>query len=220
MITIESIAVENLRGYGQTELALKNLTVLVGENNEGKSSLLKMLEHFMEMKPEFWLGDRELSEEDRDFWTPANDTRHKARRFTAYLKFSDGRMARRFGANNSKAFPLRLAVDSSGHCRLNIGAPKRGESHDVKAVELMSRLGEYVRLVFLPPIRDAKSSTFTKKVTQKVKQNLETKMGHSKQAGAPQEYRLAKDVINKIEQIVKLQSGALSRSDIRCGRNK
>lgn len=213
MITIESIAVENLRGYSYTELALKNLTVLVGENNEGKSSLLKMLEHFMEMKPELWEGDRALSEEDRDFWTPANDTRHKARRFIAYLKFADGRMARRFGANKSKAFPLRLAIDSSGYCRLNIGPPKRGESHDIKAVELMRRLGEHVRLVFLPPIRDAKSSTFTKKVTHKVKQNLETKMGHSKQAGAPQEYRLAKEVISKIEQIVKLQSGALSRSD-------
>lgn len=213
MITIESIAVENLRGYSHTELALNNLTVLVGENNEGKSSLLKMLEHFMEMKPEFWDGDRALSEEDRDFWTPANDTRHKARRFIAYLKFEDGRMARRYGANRSKAFPLRLAIDSSGYCRLNIGSPKRGESHDIKAVELKRRLGEHVRLVFLPPIRDAKSSTFTKKVTHKVNQRLKTKMVHSKQAGAPQEYRIAKEVISKIKQIVELQSGALSLSD-------
>lgn len=174
MITIESIVVENLRGYGHTELALRNLTVLVGENNEGKSSLLKMLEHFMEMKPEFWKGDRALSEEHREFWTPANDARHKARRFTANIKFSDGRSARSFGADSRTALPLRLAVDSSGYCRLNIGAPKKSETHDEKAVELMRQLQERVQLVLLPPVRDAKSSTFAQKVTHKVKQQLET----------------------------------------------
>ena len=213
MITIESIAAENLRGYGHTQLVLKNLTVLVGENNEGKSSLLKMLERFMQIQSSFWEGDRALSEEDFGFWYPANDAQHKARRFTVNIKFSDGRSARRFGANNHTALPLRFAVNSSGFYRLNFGVPRKNETHDGKAAELLRQLQDNVQLFLLPPVRDAKSSAFAKKVTHGVKQQLEEKMGHSKQAGAPKEYRLAKDVIKKIKEIVKLHSGGLARSD-------
>lgn len=213
MITIESIAAENLRGYGYTHLILRNLTILVGENNEGKSSLLKMLDRLMQIKPSFWDDNRALSEEDFEFWYPANDAKHKARRFTANVKFSDGRTARHFGANKDAALPLRFAVDSSGLCRLNIGVPRKNETHDNKATELLSLLQKHVQLFLLPPVRDAKSSTFANKVTHGVKQKLESKMRHSKQAGAPKEYRLAKDVISKIKEIVQLHSGELSRSD-------
>lgn len=213
MLTIESIAAENLRGFEQTKLALRNLTVLVGENNEGKSSLLKMLENLMQIKSEFWEGDLALSEEDFEFWYPANDARHKARRFTVNVKFLDGRIARGFGTKKNSVLPLRLAVDSTGSCRLNLGVPKKNEVHDKKAAELLNQLQGQVDLFLLPPVRDAKSSTFAQKVTHGVKQQLELKMRHSKQAGAPKEYRLAKEVISKIEDIVKLHSGELSRSD-------
>ncbi len=213
MISIESISAENLRGYGETQLALRNLTVLVGENNEGKSSLLKMLERFLLITQEFWIGDKVLSEEDFEFWYPANDARHKARRFSIGVKFSDGRIARRFGGNKTTALPLRFAVSSSGACRLNIGKPKKNEEHDQKAVKLLFEIQKNVELILLPPVRDSKTSTFAEKVTRGVKQNLQRKMTHSQQAGAPKEYRLAKEAIGKIEEIVKLQSGELARSN-------
>jgi predicted ATP-dependent endonuclease of OLD family len=213
MISIQSIAVENLRGYEHTQLFLKKMTVLVGENNEGKSSMLKMLERFMQIPPKFWEGDIDLSDEEFRFWYPANDARKKARRFTVNVKFSDGRQARRFGPTIQGVLPLRFAISSSGICRLNTGAPKKNEKHDPRAAELLLRLQEEVQLVLLPPVRDAKSSTFAEKVSRGVKEQLNLKIGHSKQAGAPKEYRLAKDAIRKIEEIVALHSGELSRSN-------
>lgn len=213
MISIEAIEVENLRGYGHTQLTLRNLTVLVGENNEGKSSLLKMLERFMLIPAISFAEDRTLSEEDFEFWYPANDARHKARRFTIRVKFSDGRIARRFGGTKNTVLPLRFAVNSTGNFRLNIGAPKKNEDHDPKAVKLFTQLQEQVELILLPPVRDAKTSTFAEKVTHGVKQDLKRRMSHSQQAGAPKEYRLAKDAISKIEEIVKMHSGELARSN-------
>jgi predicted ATP-dependent endonuclease of OLD family len=213
MVTINSIEVENLRGYEYTRLQLRRLTILVGENNEGKSSLLKMLDRLMQIPASFWDGHLVLTEEDIDFWYPANDTKHQARRFTINVTFTDGRTARRFDSTRDFILPLRFAIYSNGLCRLNIGPPKRNELHDTRAVELLRLLQHQVQLILLPPVRDANSSTFANKVTQNVKQELEKTMRHNQQGGAPKEYRLAKDIIKKIEEIVALHSGALARSD-------
>lgn len=209
---IDSISVENLRGYEYTSLRLQKLTVLVGENNEGKSSLLKMLERFLLIQDSFWLGDRVLTEPEFEFWYPANDARHKARRLTIQIEFLDGRAARRFSCQKNSLLALRFAIDSSRSCRLNLSAPRRSEQHDSKAVELLRKLKEQVALVLLPPVRDARSSIFADKATRSVKEALIKKLGHSKQAGAPKEYRLALDAIRKIQDIVALHSGELSKS--------
>jgi predicted ATP-dependent endonuclease of OLD family len=73
MINIEYLAVENLRSYTSTKLNIQKLTVLVGENNEGKSSLLKMLIRFMSMEDKFWDSQPlKLNDENFEFWYLAN----------------------------------------------------------------------------------------------------------------------------------------------------
>ena len=212
MLTVASITAENLRGYSFSKLTFKDLTILVGENNEGKSSLLKMFEKLLCTKDEFWLTDRSLTEEDFEFWYPANDAQHRARRFTITAKFLDGRLARTFGASRDDEIMLRLAVSPAGTCRLNIGAPKRNEVHDTQAEDLLRRLKHHVKLIFIPPVRDAGSSSFTQKVTRSVKQDIQNKIAHNRRAGAPREYRLAKEAIEKIEQIVALHARGLAIS--------
>lgn len=209
MLTVASISVENLRGYSFSKLAFNELTIFVGENNEGKSSLLKMFEKLLCTKDEFWATDRSLTEEDFEFWYPANDAQHRARRFTITVKFLDGRLARTFGAIRDDEIMLRLAVSPTGTCRLNIGTPKRNEVHDTQAEDLLRRLKQHVKLIFIPPVRDAGSSSFTRKVTRSVKQDIQSKIAHNRRAGAPREYRLAKEAIEKIEQIVALHAKGL-----------
>ncbi len=213
MVVIDSISVDNLRGYNRTTLSFNKLTILVGENNEGKSSLLKMLERAMQIPSEFWNGERILNEEDYEFWYPANNAMHKARRLTIAVQFLDGRVARRFNVTKNDIVDLRLAIGSLGNCRLNIGAPKKNETHDRMAQRLFDLLKQEVELVVLPPVRDSTSSEFTQKATREVKNQLEKKMAHSRQGGAPIEYRLAKEAISKIQKIVEAHKGELSRSN-------
>ena len=212
MLTVASISVENLRGYTYSQLQFNNLTVLVGENNEGKSSLLKMFEKLLIIPESFWDSDRALTEEDYDFWYPANDAHHRARRFTVTVRFLDGRLARTFDSTRDSEIALRLAVAPNGTCRLNMGPPKRNETHDQLATDLLRKLQQYVKLIFIPPVREARSSAFTKKVTRAVTQEINKKIAHNKRAGAPREYRLAKEAIDKIEQIVALHARGLSTS--------
>ena len=214
MITIDSIEAENLRGYEHTILPLKELTILVGENNEGKSSLLKMFDRFMKIEPDFWAGERILGDVDFEFWYPANDARHQARRLTVNIIIRDGRVARKFGSKKNLVIPLRFAVSSKGECRLNVGPPARNESHSEIAVELLAELKRNYRVILLPPVRDAQSSAFTQKVTYGVKEQLQSRMSHSgRQAGAPKEYRLIKSVIENIKEVVSLHSKELARSN-------
>lgn len=212
-VYIRSIAAENLRGYQYTSLTIGKLTVLVGENNEGKSSLLKMLERLIRSPDSFWAGDLQVTGSDLQFWYPANNARHRARRFTVGIQFSDGREARPFRSGDQGDIQLRFAIDSSGRCRLNIGPPKRGETHDQKAQKLLQILKEKVVLHFSPPVRDAGSSRFAERLTQDVRDRVRKKLAHSRQAGAPTEYRNAKEAIRKLEHIITMQHGKLAVSE-------
>jgi len=75
---------------------------------------------------------------------------------------------------------------------------------------LIEQVKRETRLLLLPPVRDASSSEFTKKVTRSVREKIREKLGHSQQAGAPKEYRLAKEVVAKINKIVSLNTEELT----------
>ena len=208
---ILSIEAENLRGYQYTKLSLKKLSILVGENNEGKSSLLKMFDYLLRSPIQFWDGDRVLSLEDYNFWYPANSQNHKARRFTINIEMLDGNFARRYKASKDDELALRFAVRSSdGECRINIGPPRRGEVHDHKGVELLQQIKNSTMLMLLPPVRDASSSSFANKVTASVSQKIIKKLNHARQAGAPREYRLAKEIVEKVRDIFDLSKENVS----------
>jgi predicted ATP-dependent endonuclease of OLD family len=213
MLTVASISVENLRGYTYSKLHFDQLTVLVGENNEGKSSLLKMFEKLMLMPDRFWDADKALTDEDFEFWYPANEAKHRARRFTITVRFLDGRLARAFNVARDSEVMLRLAVGPSDICRLNVGQPRRNETHDPQARELLRKLQQHVKLIFVPPVRDARSSSFTQKLTRAVTQEIEKKIAHNRRAGAPREYRLAREAIEKIQKIVEIHAGGLATSN-------
>lgn len=213
MISLYSIKAENLRGYQTTELIINKLSILVGENNEGKSSILKMLEKFLAIPDIFWTGDAVVSEEDYEFWYPANNAKHQARRFTVVVKIEDGRTSRQFGTEKNANIQLRFAISSNGSCRLNIGKPQKNEKHDKKAEKLLKLIKENLNFILLPPVRDSKSSAFNQKITHSVKTSLAKVMNHSRRAGAPKEYRLALAAIEQIAQIVELNTGEIKRSN-------
>lgn len=212
-LQIVAVSAENLRGYTKTSLAIGPLTVLVGENNQGKSSLLKMLEWVMRTSESFWSGDRTLSDEDFSFWYPANETRRQARRLTIHVRMSDGRTARAYGKKPGETIELRFAVGARDQeCRLNIGRPKRGEKHDKGAYRLLADLQDKTELLLLPPIRDGRSSIFAEKLSRRVRESLRKRLNHNRRAGAPREYRMVRDVLQSLREIVRLHSHELTRS--------
>lgn len=160
--SLAGIRVERLRGFRNVMLSLERSHLfLVGPNNAGKSSLLRMIDWAMNRADEALLsGDRVMSRAELELLLPASDTRGRARRISLYISIHDGRRHKRFLAANGIAV-VRLKVTQE-RVSAHLGVPKRGESDssDPRAVELLRALREQHHFVYVPNARDAASSRF------------------------------------------------------------
>ena len=153
---------ERLRGFSNVMLSLERAHLfLVGPNNSGKSSLLRMIDWAMNRADDALLaGDRLMSREELELLLPATDTHGRARRITLYVSIHDGRRHKRFLATNGTA-AVRLKVTQE-RVSAHLGVPKRGESDasDPRAIELLRALRQQHHFVYVPNARDAASSRF------------------------------------------------------------
>lgn len=88
----------NLRGFGETSLRVNDgLTLLVGPNNCGKTSFLRLVDWFLnEARVEALSGAVNLTDEEAEMLLPARPTRNQARRLTLDVEIADGRTRRRY----------------------------------------------------------------------------------------------------------------------------
>ena len=122
-IRIVGVEIENLRGYSNAQLEFGDFRVLVGENNEGKSSALKLIDSLVNRaSKEFLDGSRKMTKDEEAFWMPANESRHRARRLTLVLSFTDGRRARPFDPDAPQAHAARTRQEGQGTTPLGISA--------------------------------------------------------------------------------------------------
>ena len=228
-LQLTGIRIENLRGYQESELFLSSLQIIIGENNEGKSSALKMIDRLVnKLEHDFWEGTRQLSEDELRFWMPANSVYKRARRLTLNIQVNDGRIGRKFGVEKGGNIELRFGIKKVGQrARLNIGRPRKAETHDPKAVDLLTRLQDYLSILYVAPIRDAQSSSYTVGLLEDVRSSIKTSLTHQYHGGTSKDYRLAKAILDTASEIVgrhsekfdvtdeKILSRMLKDSDIR-----
>lgn len=205
-LKLRSVAITNLRGFSDSALEIDDsLTMLVGPNNAGKTSVLRLLDWVLNTASEDALtGRRLLDEGEIRLLVPARETRNAARRLALDVAVLDGRSQRRFQCVNGCA-QLRVGVTADGRARLNIGPPRRGEAQDDEnqalALELLQRLRSDLVFTLIPATRDASSESFREALRGAAVAKLEQRALHARQAGAPAEYRVlkkAREEINKL----------------------
>lgn len=212
MMKLTGCRVEHLRGYADTPLHFKAMNVLVGENNEGKSSVLKMVDAIMRCDDDLLMGRRKLTADENDFWVPANNAIHKARRLTLFLHVRDGRVARKYKGQDHEV-QLRFSVAKSAHkVRVNCGRARVSEVADPLALELLKKLKENIDFVLIPAVRDASSSRFARGIAKKVDESIAAKLRPVGQAGTTREYRFAKGAITLLKKIVDANQDELALS--------
>lgn len=215
-----SLTIEHLRGFDRAVLPLtrENL-LLVGPNNSGKTSLLRLLNWVLaEADEDLLLGRRLLSEDERALLLPARDTRGGARRLTLAVSVADGRRHRAFEATNGLAF-LRLQIADGGkRVVARLGKPKRGEARDSqpRAVQLLQEVQQCHPAIFIAPSRDASSEAFVGALRGAVRQRLADRLVHEERGGAPAEYRKAATALRSIETLAQRQAAGLI-DDLRAG---
>lgn len=202
-VELSGIQVTNLRGFQDASLPLMDgLTLLVGPNNSGKTSILRLLDWFLNRADESTLlGDSLLTPEELRLLMPARETRNAARRLILAVRVLDGRRRTRFRCVDDIA-QLRVGLTMPGVLRLNVGPPRRNEPSDNgAALDLLREVRRDVAFSLVPASRDAHSTSFRDAFREAVLAKLEERAMHAGRAGAPAEYRTVKRALDEIRAI-------------------
>jgi hypothetical protein len=202
-VSLTGLQVENLRGFRSATLDLvRPVTILVGPNNAGKTSLLRLLDWALNDTDDSLLrGQRALTAKEQSLLLPARDTTGAARRLTLFVGVADGRRHRRFHVTNGQA-RLRFRVRGD-RVYLNVRKPARSEplEADAAAISLLHELRGRVGFKLIPASRDAASTRFTETLTLALSAKLRERALHAVQGGAPIEYRQINQALRTIRQV-------------------
>ena len=196
------ITVESLRGFRRTTLDIRrDLVVLVGPNNSGKTSLLRLLDWIINVADDDLLrGRRVLTPSETALLIPARNTRGGARRMTLNIELRDGRRHTRFFADHGVA-RLRIRVRDN-RLFANVRPPTRSEplTHEEDAIALLNELRSTTVFKYVPASRDATSTRFQETFLAAVEAKLGERALHQHQAvGAPGEYREIKRTLDSLK---------------------
>jgi len=206
---LHSIKVENLRGYRKAELPLgRPRIVLVGKNNTGKTSILKLLDWLLNDLDLDELSSKSpklLTDEERDLLLPARNVGNRARRLWLRVHVSDGRRHKRFHCDNAGIGSLRVNIRVAPRHRLflKLSPPKKGEADNSEneAIELLNELRQRLIFIHVPSFRDANSLRFLNTLNDALQARLAERALHVRQGGAPAEYRAIRAAMDELEKV-------------------
>ena len=208
MVELLNVRVENLRGYYNASLSLERSRILlVGPNNSGKTSLLRLLDWALNrLGLDSLKGEKAAGAEDLQFLLPARDAKHRARRMIMTVRVQDGRSWTKFDCDRDGITRLRVNLRMTPRpiVYAALGKPRRGErpTSDRNAVELLRRLRQSVRFMHVPSFRDAKSTRFKESLAGAIQRRVNERAIHTAQGGAPQEYRKAASAFSDLREVL------------------
>ena len=203
---LRDVAVMNLRGFRDTSLQIGDrLTLLVGPNNSGKTSILRLIDWFLNAADVAVLeGQVPLDDQLAAKLLPARPTRNQARRLTLGIEVRDGRTRRRFPCEDG-IVDLRATMWATGEVRVNVGPPRRGEATDEAnkrlALELLEELRESVAFTLIPASRDASSLSFRTALRDAAVAKLERRALHTGRGRAPAQSQAISNALDDISDI-------------------
>lgn len=222
-IKLLSMRMENIGGFRTTEFPLERDALLIGENNSGKTSLLRVLNWVLNHVDRALLLDmRDLSDEESRLLLPARETRNRARRLFLRVAISDGRSARKFDAQDGVA-EVRIQF-RAGSIFARLGAPVRGEEPESaeNAVQLIERLQATYRCLYIPAARDGSSSLFRSVMRQALETSLSEGMiydGVGRPAGAPKQVQDAASMLSRHAETLSAQMWSEAAEHLHGGFN-
>jgi predicted ATP-dependent endonuclease of OLD family len=178
---------------------------LVGKNNSGKSSWLKLLDWVYSIDTPISGQKNSLDYHDLALLLPARKTRNRARRLTLFVAVGHEASRKKFRCRAGVAeLRFNIRTSPSPFVYISIGRARRSEAtvNEKNALELLHRLRDSHRFVYVPAVRDPASKRLSRKIVDALSNELIDKGTHSVQGGAPQQARVTRQAITDLRRAV------------------
>jgi putative ATP-dependent endonuclease of the OLD family len=187
---IKSIEFSHIKSFKALRFDLEKTSVLIGQNDHGKSSILKVLDIIINQLDEDTVALGALHPDLAERLLPIFPVNAKARRVTLY--YDDN--------GSEKALHVTVRADLTFTVLLKI---ERNAKTTPKAVETLRSLREHNKFVLIPALRDASSASFQDLFSRTLREHGLAKMIPQKAGGTPKEYRVLKDIRDKVSTTIR-----------------
>jgi putative ATP-dependent endonuclease of OLD family len=187
---IKSFEFAYIKAFKNLSLHLDRTSVLIGQNDHGKSSILKAFDIVLNKLDEEALALGALHPDLAERLLPIFPVDAKARRIT--LNYED--------AGKDRQLYVTVRADLTFTVLEKI---ERNAKTTQAALAVLKRLREHNKFVLIPALRDAASPQFQDLFARMLRQHGLAKMIPQKAGGTPKEYRVLKDIRDKISDTIR-----------------
>ncbi len=182
---ITSFEFAYIKAFKSLRFDLGTTSVLIGQNDHGKSSILKAIDIVLNQLNEDTLSLGALHPDLAEVLLPIFPVKAKARRIS--ITYETG--------NKEKQLHVTVRTDLTFTVLEKI---ERNAKTTPAAIEVLKKLRERNKFVLIPALRDASSPRFQELFSKMLREYGLSQMIPQKAGGTPREYRILKDIREKV----------------------
>jgi len=189
-VRIKSFEFAHIKAFKALRFDLDRTAVLIGQNDHGKSSILKVLDIVLNQLDEESLAQGSLHPDLAERLLPIFPVSAKARRVTVSYEFARKQRQLHITVRSDLTFTVLEKI-------------ARNAKTTPAAIEALRKLRESNRFVLIPALRDASSAQFQDVFGRMLREHGLSTIIPQKAGGTPREYRALKDIRDKISTTIK-----------------
>lgn len=182
---IKSFEFAYIKAFKSLVIDLDKTSVLIGQNDHGKSSILKAIDIVLNQLDENTLALGALHPDLAERLLPIFPVNAKARRITVVCD----------DAGKEKKLHVTVRTDLTFTVLEEV---RRNAKTTPAAISLLKKLREHNKFVIIPALRDASSPRFQDLFSRMLREHGLSKMIPQKAGGTPKEYRTLREIRDKI----------------------
>ncbi len=190
---LKSVHFTHIKAFKTLDFSFEKTAVLIGQNDHGKSSILKAIDIILNQVDAKSLEDGALHPDLAERLLPIFPVDAKARRITLTYEKDD-----------KKSLPNKIYITVRADLKFTISEKiEKNMKTSPNAVKILKEIQKHNRFVLIPALRDGSSAQFKELFSKMLREHGLLKMIPQKAGGTPKEYRKLREIRNNIMDTIK-----------------